>query len=109
MGMFNDVDFRCKCPHCEATVEGFQTKDGDDLCLKLVQPGGGVWNFYATCTACGAWLDFVFVPPLEPGWVLRVTPQEDEQPSVMVGPYPLADFSKNCSAPTPPPTPEKER
>lgn len=59
MGMFNYVEYQCPCPKCGEIVEGFQTKDGDDLVLATLKPAD-VDHFYTFCDNpdCGTWIDF---------------------------------------------------
>jgi hypothetical protein len=61
MGMFNEVNFRMKCPKCGEEVTGFQTKDGT-LSLDTVEPDS-VNNFYSSCDNChehgeSTWIEF---------------------------------------------------
>lgn len=60
MGIFNYVDFKCKCPKCGETVADFQTKDGD-LFLDTVNYGE-VHNFYSSCDKCRVWIEFNLNP-----------------------------------------------
>jgi len=56
MGMFDYVDFECKCPNCGAYVDGFQTKNSNCE-LDTLKP----WivnNFYSSCSECGAWIEY---------------------------------------------------
>ncbi|MDH3424254.1 MAG: hypothetical protein OEN00_14775 [Gemmatimonadota bacterium] len=54
MGMYDDVDFTVKCPHCATLVTGFQTKDRD-CTLELISPVG-LDEFYSECDHCKTWL-----------------------------------------------------
>ncbi len=56
MGMFDYVDFECKCPQCGTKVDGFQSKDGDCSLSKI--DFFMVDNFYSSCPKCGLLLQF---------------------------------------------------
>ena len=72
MGMFDWVDFECKCPSCGQVTGGFQTKDlGCDL--SNVKP----WEcreFYAMCEHCNQWIHYSLSENDNP--VLREPPPE---------------------------------
>lgn len=61
MGMFDNVNFKCKCPVCGEAVNDFQTKEGPCL-LETLEPLE-VDNFYALCNNCDAWIEFTFISP----------------------------------------------
>jgi len=56
MGMFDIIDYECKCPVCDNTVTGFQSKDGECLLLHLIPEE--VDNFYSGCDVCKTWITF---------------------------------------------------
>jgi hypothetical protein len=51
MGMFNWVRFTAPCKKCGATLDGFQSKDSEELDLRTVEPET-VEEFYDYCK-CG--------------------------------------------------------
>ena len=56
MGMFDRIKFSCRCPYCGATMNGFQSKDGD-CNLDDIE----FWEvdfFYASCKGCSVWVEF---------------------------------------------------
>lgn len=56
MGMFDWVNFECKCPNCGSEVSGFQSKDsGCDIELVEIKD---VNHFYTDCIKCGSWIEF---------------------------------------------------
>jgi len=57
MGMFDYVNYEDECGVCGAKIREFQSKDGDCL-LAMVEPSS-VDIFYAICSSCGAWHDYV--------------------------------------------------
>jgi len=69
MGMFDWVEFECKCPLCGKLMDDFQSKDGEKLLKHL--PVYAVNNFYGSCDNCGTWIDFtrdvhkVYIPTIE--------------------------------------------
>ena len=56
MGMFDYVHFEMVCPKCAEMVRGFQSKDAG-CNLDTIEPDG-LQNFYTSCDACGAWIEF---------------------------------------------------
>jgi hypothetical protein len=58
MGMFDYVDYSCKCPNCETRVTGFQSKGY--RCVLATIPPWKVDNFYAPCDNCGSWIRFLW-------------------------------------------------
>ena len=56
MGMFDYVNYSCKCPVCDANVTGFQTKDCERQ--GLTKTLDDVNTFYAPCTVCNTWIEF---------------------------------------------------
>ena len=56
MGLYDDVDFKCKCPICGAELTDFQTKDAG--CHMGTVEFWEVDNFYCNCDDCGAWIEF---------------------------------------------------
>ena len=54
MGMFDWVDYECRCDICKAKVTGFQSKDGN-CTLDHVSPFT-VNEFYSSCSKCGSWI-----------------------------------------------------
>ena len=55
MGMFDYVDYTCKCPKCGAEVTGFQTKSGE-CTLSTISPEKAGY-FYSSCEECDAWIE----------------------------------------------------
>ncbi len=60
MGMYDNVNFKCRCPNCGGEVTGFQSKDGDCV-LDMIEPIS-VSNFYSKCYDCDYWLEFAEKP-----------------------------------------------
>lgn len=56
MGMFDYINFSCKCPNCGNDVTGFQSKDGNCMC-EIIEPIT-VSNFYSKCDDCDFWIEF---------------------------------------------------
>lgn len=56
MGLFDDVNFKMKCPVCNKIVDHFQSKDLS-CGLNLVEVDL-LSNFYSACEGCGAWIEF---------------------------------------------------
>ena len=81
MGMFNEVNFRMKCPKCGEEVTGFQTKHGT-LLLDIVEPDT-VNSFYSSCDNCfdsgiTTWINFSRDPKKIPV-VVRKNPLTEEE------------------------------
>jgi len=60
MGMYDWVEYSCKCPKCGTKVDGFQTKSGPSM-LKVLKVGE-VDNFYSSCEKCGTWVEYTLKP-----------------------------------------------
>ena len=58
MGMFNYVKFKDKCPSCGEELDNYQTKHGDDLNLKVVNPWD-VSEFHTNCGNCWTRVEYV--------------------------------------------------
>jgi len=56
MGMFDYVNYSCKCPNCNHTMEDFQTKDME--CDLIVVEIENVDNFYDFCSECDCRVEF---------------------------------------------------
>ena len=54
--MFDNINFKCKCPLCKNEVSDFQSKDG--ACMLGILEFWEVRNFYASCRSCGLWIEF---------------------------------------------------
>jgi hypothetical protein len=55
MGMFDYVDYKDGvCPKCRASLEGWQSKDGECL-LETLLPSQ-VDDFHTICDSCGAYI-----------------------------------------------------
>ena len=77
MGMFDDVNFKAKCPTCGANMSGFQSKDGYCV-METIEPDT-VNSFYSNCRKCKTWVEFIREPEVKvkpPGRVVPLT--EDE-------------------------------
>lgn len=55
------MSYPSKCPHCNADVSEFQTKDGP-LDMREV-PVCNVRRFYTGCPKCGKWIEYEVEPP----------------------------------------------
>lgn len=56
MGMFDYVKFKDDCQKCGKPLDGFQSKDGPRLLIKL-----DYWevdNFYTGCRSCNTWVEY---------------------------------------------------
>jgi len=53
MGLYDDVNYECKCPACGRVLKDFQSKDGP--CRFLSIGTEGISNFYCHCryAECG--------------------------------------------------------
>lgn len=56
MGMFDNVNFKMKCPKCRFLIDNFQSKDGS--CLMVTLDFWEVGNFYGGCSKCNSWVEF---------------------------------------------------
>ena len=56
MGMFDSINYTCKCPVCGHDVTDFQSKDGE-CTLVTLQPEE-VGYFYCGCNVCSIWIEF---------------------------------------------------
>ena len=65
MGMFDYINFECKCPKCGTLVKGFQSKDGPSCMVKL-EPWT-VNRFYSSCKVCNRWIEYVRLPQGDSG------------------------------------------
>jgi hypothetical protein len=88
MGMFNYVLAEGdKCPKCDAPIDSYQTKDGEDLwmhrlyrndisnCLTVDNTIAIIYtinNFYTSCDSCNHWLDYV--RDINNEWVCTAVP-----------------------------------
>ena len=54
MGMFDYIDYECRCPNCECMLNDFQSKDGP-CGLEILEPYM-VDSFYTRCKGCGFWV-----------------------------------------------------
>jgi len=57
MGMFDWVNYGCKCPKCGELVDGFQSKDRDFPMCENVDPSE-VRELYSNCKKCKKFLHF---------------------------------------------------
>jgi len=65
MGMYDTIIApEIKCPECGAAVTEFQSKSGP--CEMLTFQHWQIYNFYASCPGCDAWIEFNRVPPKVP-------------------------------------------
>ena len=60
MGLYDHVDYECKCPTCNKLLTDWQTKDGNS-CLNTVD-FLGIRRFYALCDTCKTWVEFIRKP-----------------------------------------------
>ena len=60
MGMFDYINYECRCPVCHCAVRGFQSKSGPCE-LSDIEPGE-VSNFYSECVNCESWIEFQRIP-----------------------------------------------
>lgn len=60
MGMYDNVNYECRCPNCGETVTGFQSKDGP--CELGMIEVSEAHNFYTDCHHCDEWIEFVVRP-----------------------------------------------
>ncbi len=61
MSVFDYVNFKIDCPHCNKEVTGFQTKD-----LNRYFEDVEFWecdNFYSSCGWCNTWIEFELKNP----------------------------------------------
>lgn len=56
MGIFDYVNFKCKCPKCGEPITDFQTKNSG--CSFSMLEYYEVDNFYSNCDKCNLWVDF---------------------------------------------------
>lgn len=56
MGMYDNINYTCRCPVCDHLVTGFQSKDGD--CMLKTLEHNEVGHFYSSCDVCDVWIEF---------------------------------------------------
>ena len=61
MGMFDYIEYECKCPKCGEKVTGFQSKDRN--CDMDILSPTQVDHFYSICDRCKEWISFDAVNP----------------------------------------------
>ncbi len=88
MGLYDNVNFECKCPGCGNTVVGFQTKDL--ACQLETVETANLLHWYAWCQECGLWID-VENKPVKTEVV--ITPREFFAPNEL-NPYPKQGEAK---------------
>ena len=81
MRMFNDVNFRMKCPSCGENITGFQTMTSN-VKDRVVEPDT-VNSFYSSCGNCfdsgiTTWINFSRDPKEIPV-VVRKNPLSEEE------------------------------
>ncbi len=56
MGLYDYINYEMNCPKCGAKMDSFQSKDG--ICSLATLDFWEVDNFYTSCGACEAWVEF---------------------------------------------------